>query len=152
MRKRFLVAASAAAATLAAIVVLVSGPATADNTVLNFTGSYGPGAACSAPYDFPVGASTTTIDVAATADIPANDIVLNLYYGSVLLGSSDTATSPEAVHYAPGGVLTPGTYSAVVCPFDDQQDLVNTNYHGSVVLTELPVPSVLPSPPPTKPA
>ena len=151
-RKRFLVAATvAAAAAAAAIVALVSGSASADNTVLNFTGSYGPGAACASGYDFPVGANTTTIDVAATADIPANDIVLNLYYGSVLLGSSDTATSPEAVHYAPGGVIAPGTYTAVVCPFDANQSNGNTNYHGAVVLTELPVPNPLPQPPPVKP-
>ena len=152
-RKRLLVAVSvAAAATAAAIVALASGSASADNTVINFTGSYGPGAACASRFDFPVGASTTTIDVAATADNPANDIVLNLYYGSVLLGSSDTATSPEAVHYAPGGVVPAGTYSAEVCPFDANQNLVNTNYHGSVVLTELPVPNVLPQPPSPKPA
>ena len=151
-RKRLLVAASvAAAAAAAAIVALVSGSASADNTVINFSGSYGPGAACAARFDFPVGANTTTIDVAATADVPANDIVLNLYYGSELLGSSDTATSPEAVHYAPGGVLTAGTYSAEVCPFDASQNNVNTNYHGSVVLTEVPVPGVLPQPPATKP-
>ena len=42
-RKRLLVAVTAAAAATAAIVVFVSGSATADNTVLNFTGSYGPG-------------------------------------------------------------------------------------------------------------
>jgi uncharacterized repeat protein (TIGR01451 family) len=152
-RKRLLVAASAAAAATAAVIVaLVSGTASADNTVINFTGSYGPGATCASRFDFPVGANTTTIDVAATADNPANDIVLNLYYGSVLLGSSDTATSPEAVHYAPGGVIPAGTYSAEVCPFDANQNLVNTNYHGSVVLTELPVPSVLPQPPAPGPA
>jgi uncharacterized repeat protein (TIGR01451 family) len=152
-RKRLLVVATvAAAATAAAIVALVSGSASADNTVINFTGSYGPGAACAAKFDFPVGANTTTIDVAATADIPANDIVLTLYYGSVLLGTSDTATSPEAVHYTTGGVLPTGTYSAQVCPFDANQNNVNTNYHGSVVLTELPVPSVLPQPPSPSPA
>ena len=73
-RYRLLVAATAAAATATAVVVFVSGSATADNTVLNFTGSYGPGAACAAPYDFPVGASTTTIDVAATAVMRATSI------------------------------------------------------------------------------
>lgn len=152
-RKRLLVAATAAAAATAAVVVaLVSGPAAADNTVINFTGSYGPGATCAPRFDFPVGANTTTIDVAATADNPANDIVLNLYFGNVLLGTSDTATSPEVVHYAPGGVLVPGTYSAQVCPFDANQNLVNTNYHGSVVLTELPVPGTLPQPPSPRPA
>ena len=153
MRKKLLlVAATAAAATAAVIVAFVSGSASADNTVINFTGSYGPGATCASRFDFPVGANTTTIDVAATADIPANDIVLNLYYGPVLLGSSDTATSPEAVHYATGGVLTPGTYSAEVCPFDANQSNVNSNFHGSVVLTELPVPSPLPSAPPPQAA
>src|SRR5690242_16114103 len=152
-RKRLLVAATAAAAATAAVVVgLVSGSASADNTVINFTGSYGPGTACASRFDFPVGANTTTIDVAATADIPANDIVLHLYYGSVLLGTSDTATSPEAVHYAPGGIVPPGTYSAEVCPFDANQNNGNTNYHGSVVLTELPVPSTLPQPPSPRPA
>jgi uncharacterized repeat protein (TIGR01451 family) len=152
-KKRLLVAATvAAAAATAGIVALVSGSASADNTVINFTGSYGPGAACAARFDFPVGANTTTIDVAATADVPANDIVLHLYFGSVLLGSSDTGTSPEAVHYTTGGVLTAGTYSAEVCPFDANQENVNSNYHGSVVLTELPVPNPLPSAPPPRPA
>src|SRR5205085_3365028 len=59
---------------MAVVVGLVSGSASADNTVINFTGSYGPGAACAARFDFPVGANTTTIDVAATADVPANEI------------------------------------------------------------------------------
>ncbi len=154
MRRKRLLGAGlvAAAATAAAIVALVSGSASADNTVINFTGSYGPGAACASRFDFPVGANTTTIDVAATADVPANDIVLKLYVGSVLLGTSDTATSPEAVHYAPGGVVPPGTYSAEVCPFDANQNNGNTNYHGSVVLTELPVSNPLPQPPGPAPA
>jgi hypothetical protein len=42
-----------------------------------------------ARFDFSVGANTT-IDVAASADVAANDIVLSLY-GNVLLGTSDTA-------------------------------------------------------------
>jgi hypothetical protein len=149
----------AASALLVAVATLVGGgpapgpgSARADSNVINFTGSYGPGAACAARFDFPVGANTTTIDVAATADVPANDIVLSLYYGNVLLGTSDTATSPEAVHYATGAVLATGTYSAQVCPFDASQDNVNTNYHGAVVLTELPLPNTLPQPPAPKPA
>ena len=48
-------AAAAVAATAAVIVGLVSGPALADNTVINFTGSYGPGAACAPRFDFQVG-------------------------------------------------------------------------------------------------
>jgi extracellular elastinolytic metalloproteinase len=87
----------------------------------------GPGHACSvadgATFDAPTG--TKSIDVVATADDPSNDIVLNLVYNVThqVVGSSDTATSPEAIHYTGNaGVVPVGSYSAQVCQFDPQQE------------------------------
>src|SRR5205823_5009707 len=84
---------------------------------------------------------------------PVNDIVLELVRKSdgAVLAKADTLTSPEAIHYAPGGDIPQDTYRAVVCPFDKNQNLLTTGYHGAVTLTELPLPG-LPTPPPaTKP-
>ncbi|MEJ7718951.1 MAG: hypothetical protein WKF58_00095 [Ilumatobacteraceae bacterium] len=73
---------------------------------------------CGPRHDVVAPAGTKSIDVAAGANIPANDVVLNLYFGATLVaGPADTATSPEAIHYEPA-VLTPGTYSAQVCEFN----------------------------------
>ena len=101
-----------------AILFLLPAGAVATNAVLPFSGTLPIGAdgsaSCGAPFDFQVGTGTKTIDVAATTDVPANDIVAKLYRKSdgMLLGSSDTATSPEAVHYSPGNDIPEGTYQA----------------------------------------
>jgi uncharacterized repeat protein (TIGR01451 family) len=72
---------------------------------------------CGPRHDFVVPAGTKSIDVAAGANIPANDIVLNLYFGATLVaGPADTATSPESIHYEPAS-LPSGIYSAEVCEF-----------------------------------
>ncbi len=85
-----------------------------------FQGTTGANGACGPLHQFTAPAGTKSIDLVASANLPADDIVLNLVYvtgGNAVVGSSDTATSPEAVHYAPA-VLPPGTYAAKVCPFD----------------------------------
>ncbi|MDX6511874.1 MAG: extracellular elastinolytic metalloproteinase, partial [Gaiellaceae bacterium] len=83
-----------------------------------FSGSFTPPTTCGPYHDFTVAAGSTTIDVVASATVPSNDIVLTLErpHGNVL-ASSDTATSPEAIHYAPS-VLPAGVYSVKVCPFN----------------------------------
>jgi uncharacterized repeat protein (TIGR01451 family) len=143
-----LLAVAAAVVAAAAVLILLPGAATATNAVLPFSGSYTP-PACSAPFDFAVGAGTKAIDVAATTDVPANDIILNLVHepGATLVASSDTATSPEAVHYAPGGDIPVGTYGAVVCPFGGTATVPVTDFNGTVALSEAQSPSGLPNPP-----
>jgi extracellular elastinolytic metalloproteinase len=73
--------------------------------------------ACGLMHPFNVPAGTQTIDVVATAAVITNDIVIKLFDpNGVVVASADTATSPEAIHYAPG-VIAPGTYKVQVCPF-----------------------------------
>ena len=67
-------------------------------------------------FNVPIG--TQTIDVVASAAIITNDIVLKLFDPNDVELAVDTATSPEAIHYAPGGVITPGVYKVQVCPFE----------------------------------
>ena len=92
----------------------------AANDVAAFSGAYQEAPAtpaCGAYHDFEVTAGTTVIDVTASATVPANDIILELHkpQGNELT-HSDTATSPEAIHYAPPNLET-GTYSVRVCPY-----------------------------------
>ena len=80
-------------------------------------------AVCGPCHTYTVPDGTASITVTASAIVPSNDIVLNLYQGNcatgTLLSSIDTATSPEAVL---AYTVTPPTsggaqYSAEVCPF-----------------------------------
>ena len=63
-------------------------------------------------------AGTWTIDIVATATVPANDIILYLLDSTLTeIDQPDTATSPEAIHHefvAP----TSGTFYARVCEFN----------------------------------
>jgi hypothetical protein len=72
--------------------------------------------ACGPVHPFEVPAGTKSIAVAVQAAIATNDIVLRLLFNGAVVASADTATSPEAIHYAPA-VLTPGVYSVQVCPY-----------------------------------
>jgi extracellular elastinolytic metalloproteinase len=72
-----------------------------------------------APIPTPVG--TQTIDVAASANVPADDIVLKLIKNGTTIVSADTATSPESIHYAPSGGVPIGNYAARVCAFTTGQ-------------------------------
>jgi len=100
----------------ALIVVGLVVPGTAGAETFTFQGEFPPIAGACGPYhDFSITADTTAIDAVATADLPTNDIVLNLHHpqGSIV-ASSDTATSPEALHYpVPSGAS--GTYSVQIC-------------------------------------
>jgi uncharacterized repeat protein (TIGR01451 family) len=148
----------AIAAAVAAL-LLVPGGAFGTNSVLPFDGTIPIGAdghpTCAAPFTFDSGSGTKSIDVVATTDVPANDILLKLFGpdGS-LLASADTATSPEAIHYSPGGDIAPGKYQAVVCPFGDLTVADVATYHGTVTLSEAgaTTPGVVLNPPASGPA
>jgi extracellular elastinolytic metalloproteinase len=92
-----------------------------------FQGATGAGGACGPEHPFDAPAGTATIDVTASATIPANDIVLNLIYKvtNTTVGTSDEATSPEAIHYAPVGGVPAGQYAAQVCPFTAGADPID---------------------------
>jgi hypothetical protein len=62
----------------------------------NWSGTFTP-AACGPKYKLQVPAGTKTLVVAAVATNSVNDIALNVYRGNDSIGSSDEATSPEAV-------------------------------------------------------
>ena len=117
----------------------------ADNNAYSFEGQYTP-PGCGPAFDFSIGAGTRTIDVVAST-IPANDIVLKLYHNSLLVAQQDAATSPEAIHYATGGNLDPGVYSAVVCPFNGTAVIAPADYAGIVTVSELPLPPLTILPP-----
>ena len=144
MKVRLLVVAVTALAVAAVASVLVVGSAGADTAT--FTGEFPPQpGACGPFHDFSVAAGTTTIDVVATADVPANDIVLNLHQPQgTVVASADTATSPEGVHYVvPPGAST--SYSAQVCIAENATELVPPyTYTVQVTSTNAPVPAVTP--------
>ena len=128
-----------------ALVALLPGNALADNNAYSFEGQY-TAPACGPAFDFTIGAATRTIDVIAST-VPANDIVLRLYHNGILIVQQDTATSPEAIHYAPGVELEAGKYSAVVCPFGGQATVNPADYAGIVTVSELPLPALTILPP-----
>ncbi len=71
----------------------------------------------------PIGVETgiRSIFVFASANLPADDIVLKLFNPhGVAVASADTGSSPEAISYskANGGVLEAGTWRTQVCQFD----------------------------------
>src|SRR6266511_4736533 len=121
-----------------ALALATTGELFADNNAYSFEGQY-TAPSCGPAFDFTIGAGTRTIDVVAST-IPANDIVLKLYHNSVLVAQQDTATSPEAIHYATGAELETGKYSAVVCPFNGEAVLPPSDYAGVVTVSELPLP------------
>ncbi len=87
-----------------------------------FTGTTDQPGSCGPMHDIPVPAGTKSIDVVASADDPVNDIVLLLFDpNGNQVASADTATSPEAIHYAPTGGVPDGTWDAQVCQFDPTQ-------------------------------
>jgi extracellular elastinolytic metalloproteinase len=89
-------------------------------TTQTFSGATLPGGACGPLHSIgAVPSGTFEIDVVASATIPADDIVLKLINTttSTTVSSADSATSPEAIRYAPDGGVPPATYAAQVCPF-----------------------------------
>lgn len=88
-------------------------------TTGTFSGTTGVGGACGPLAPIPVPPGTQTLDVVASSTVPADDIVLKLLNpANATVASSDQATSPEAIHYAPTGGVPPGLYKAQVCPFN----------------------------------
>jgi hypothetical protein len=132
-----------ALAALAAVLALFA-PATATAESLTFTGEFPPIAGACGPYhDFSIGSDITAIDAVATAAVPANDIVLNLHHpqGSIV-ASSDSATSPEALHYpVPAGGA--GTYSIQICVAGNAVAVVPPyTYAVQVNTTTAPLPPI----------
>lgn len=127
-----------------ALTLSLRGELLADNNAYSFQGQF-TAPNCGTPFDFTIGAGTKTIDIVA-GTIPANDVVLKLYYNGVLIIQQDTATSPEPIHYArPAGAdLDAGRYSAVVCPFNGEAAVSPADYAGLVTVSELPLPPVTP--------
>jgi hypothetical protein len=86
------------------------------------TGNYGgttAAAGCGPDVPVPTTVATQTIDLVASANIPANDIVLKLIKnGATLVSSLDAGLSPEAIHFAPAGGVPAGNYAARVCAFN----------------------------------
>jgi hypothetical protein len=132
----------AVAALAAVLAFLVPSAARAES--LTFTGEFPPiPGACGPFHDFSIGSDVTAIDAVATADVPSNDIVLNLHHpqGSIV-ASSDTATSPEALHYpvSAGGA---GTYSVQICVANNAAaTLPPYGYAVQVNTTTAPLPPV----------
>src|SRR5207249_2312826 len=84
------------------------------------------------PYTVPTG--TKSVDVAASADVPANDITIALLDPSgATVATSDVLFSPEAIHYEPGGDVAAGNYTVKVCPFSADATAFSAtfDYHGT---------------------
>ena len=97
---------------------------------------------------FVVPANTVSLDIVATATLPANDIVLRLYRGTTLVQAADTATSPEVIHYEPAGGVTAGNYFVQVCEFEDgAAPTAPTTYSGTFVDNDAASVTPLPYPP-----
>jgi hypothetical protein len=107
-----------------------------------FSGSFAPPSTCDTK-TFLVSAGTTTIDVAATAILPTNDITLELINPSGgSAGFSDTATSPEAVHYS-STTAPAGTWTVKVCPAGNGAIFLPPyDYNGVFTTTGAPVPDL----------
>jgi extracellular elastinolytic metalloproteinase len=88
------------------------------------------------PYTAPP--NTISIDVVATADLPANDIVLHLKRDGVSIASFDSGTSPEAIHYEPAGGVPEDDYHVQVCEFGDgSPPLPPTTYTGTIAMNDV---------------
>lgn len=72
--------------------------------------------ACTTRHGFNVPNGSTSI-TALGVTAPTTDIVLNLYRGTTLVASQDTATSPEPIAFQPAGGIPGGTYRVEICPF-----------------------------------
>jgi extracellular elastinolytic metalloproteinase len=92
----------------------------AQQPAFTFTGEYGPPPACGPVHPFAVDSAQKSIVATASALNPGNDIILTLLDpAGTVVGSSDTATSPEAVVYQDpkGADLATGNWAVQVCPY-----------------------------------
>jgi hypothetical protein len=128
----------------AMLVGVVAGSAPADTNVVPFSGSI-PAApsSCGPAHDFTTPAGTSTVDVAATTVVVANDIKLVLEHPKgTVVATGDTLTSPETVHYA-DPAKTGGSYSVRVCWFA-APTLAPYDYTGTFSYSDAPLPGVTP--------
>jgi uncharacterized repeat protein (TIGR01451 family) len=74
---------------------------------------------CGPDHPITAPAGTITIDIVASATIPANDITVHLADAThtVIASNTETGTSPEALHHE-FGAPTAGTFYARVCQFN----------------------------------
>ena len=121
---------------------LSDAPVPATTTSEPFQGSY-TASSCGPDHDYTVDAATKSIVVAASADLPAEDIVLKLLHNGAQVASSDTATSPEGITYSPAGGVPAGTYTVRVCPFqpDPTVPVVAGQYSGFFLASEQGTPT-----------
>ncbi len=125
-----------------------------DNSMYNeaFTGTITAAAMC-APRNgpFTVDVKTKSIVVSASAALATNDIVLNLIGPTgQQVASSDTATSPEAITYAPSTGVPAGNYFVEVCKFGPNPTVPFTqpgNYAGTFSASDQAATASVPYPP-----
>jgi extracellular elastinolytic metalloproteinase len=92
---------------------------------------------------YTVGPGVRTLTGFAAATLSSNDVVFNLYFGTTLLISADTGTSPEQFRYSPAGGVPPGQYFVEVCDFDDSANTpwaAPRTYTGTVTIDDSPAP------------
>ena len=117
-------------------IIAIPGAALADSGT--FSGSVS-GTTCGPKQPIQVTAGETTIHVVATADVPANDITLELFdQVGTQVAHGDTLTSPEELTYSSSS-LTPGTWQAQVCPFPGGLVTDPASYHGTWATSSGPV-------------
>jgi extracellular elastinolytic metalloproteinase len=88
------------------------------------------------PYTAPP--NTVSVEVVASANVPANDIVLHLKHNGVTVASFDSGTSPEAIHYQPAGGVPEGDYFTQVCDFGDgSPPLQPSSYTGTIAMNDI---------------
>ena len=111
-----------------------------------FTGSTPANGLCGPQHVVPVDADNRTIDAAATANVPANDIIIQILDPqNNVVASGDTLFSPEAVHYdLPGGPQQVGDWAVRVCEFEEGGTF---DYTGFWATTDVAIPQPFPYPP-----
>ncbi len=118
------------------------------DTVEPFQGTFST-AKCGTEGPFKVDGKTKSIVVAASAVAPDEDIVLNLIFNGVIVATSDTATSPEAITYSPPGGVPAGDYTVEVCEFPNgTAPTIVGEYAGVFIATNQETPQAgIPYPP-----
>ena len=94
------------------------------------------------PFTVTADAGVRAIDVFANADVPTNDIVLQLFQGTTQVAEADTSTTPERIRFSPAGGVPAGDYFVKVCEFRDGAPPTDPRtYSGTVGLDSSPAPA-----------
>jgi hypothetical protein len=111
-------------------------------TTGSFAGTFTP-TSCSAALPLSVPAGTQSLAVGAHATNPANDIVLKVLRNGAAVGSSDTATTPEAtvVTVSPAAKAT-DVFAAQVCPYTATSVSAPYDFLGNYATSEETTPAV----------